>query len=162
VKQYPYWWDSLPGRRPNKTRRRALARYVSARFLQLTALSFAAILAAYLMVDVMERLDWFARYRATGEEVIRFYAARIPLLASRVVPMALMVGSALIASLLAAEGGMIGMRACGIPAIRAIDARAIRRRGARSPVAQRGGAAHQRDRRPAQGPRSRRILRGAR
>jgi lipopolysaccharide export system permease protein len=111
---------ALPGRRPSKTKRRALARYVSARFLQLVALSFAAILAAYLMVDVMERLDWFARYRATGEEVIRFYAARIPLLASRVVPMALMVGSALIASLLAAEGELIGMRACGIPAMRAL------------------------------------------
>jgi LPS export ABC transporter permease LptG len=111
---------ALPGRRPGKTRRRALQRYVSARFLQLAALSFAAILTAYLMVDVMERLDWFARYRATGDEVVRFYAARVPLLASRVVPMALLVGSALIASLLAAEGELIGMRACGIPAVRAM------------------------------------------
>jgi LPS export ABC transporter permease LptG len=111
---------ALPGRRPTKTRRRALDRYVAARFLQLVALAFGGILAAYLMVDVMERLDWFARYRATGEEVARFYAARIPLLASRVVPMALMVGSALIASLLAVEGELNGMRACGIPAIRAM------------------------------------------
>jgi LPS export ABC transporter permease LptG len=111
---------SLPGRRLSRTRRRALDRYVSARFLQLVAIAFAAILTAYVMVDVMERLDWFARYRATGEEVLRFYAARIPLLASRVVPMALMVGSALIASLLGAEGELTGMRACGIPAIRAI------------------------------------------
>src|SRR5262249_9502993 len=37
-----------------------------------------------------------------------------------VVPMALMVGSALIASLLAAEGELTGMRACGVPAIRAM------------------------------------------
>jgi LPS export ABC transporter permease LptG len=111
---------ALPGRRPTKTHRHALDRYVAARFLQLVALAFAAILTAYLMVDVMERLDWFARYGATGEEVARFYAARIPLLASRVVPMALMVGSALIASLLAVEGELTGMRACGIPAIRAM------------------------------------------
>jgi LPS export ABC transporter permease LptG len=112
--------DALRGRRPTKTRRRALDRYVGARFLQLVALAFGAILTGYLIVDVMERLDWFARYRATGEEVARFYAARIPLLASRVVPMALMVGSALIASLLAVEGELTGMRACGIPAIRAM------------------------------------------
>lgn len=111
---------ALRGRRPTKTRRRALDRYVAARFVQLVALAFGAILTAYLMVDVMERLDWFARYGATGEEVARFYAARIPLLASRVVPMALMVGSALIASLLAVEGELTGMRACGIPAIRAM------------------------------------------
>ncbi len=111
---------ALPGRRPSKTRRRALDRYVASRFIQLVTLAFGAILTAYLMVDVMERLDWFARYGATGEEVVRFYAARIPLLASRVVPMALMVGSALIASLLAVEGELTGMRACGIPAIRAM------------------------------------------
>lgn len=111
---------ALRGRRPTKTRRLALDRYVAARFVQLVALAFGAILTAYLMVDVMERLDWFARYGATGEEVARFYAARIPLLASRVVPMALMVGSALIASLLAVEGELTGMRACGIPAIRAM------------------------------------------
>ncbi len=112
--------QSLPGRRPDKTHRRALPRYVSRRFLQLAALVFGGLLAAYLIVDVMERLDWFARYRATGGEVLRFYAARIPLLASRVVPMALLVASALIASLLAAEGELIGMRACGIPAVRAL------------------------------------------
>jgi LPS export ABC transporter permease LptG len=111
---------ALPGRRPTKTRRRALDRYVAARYVQLVAIAFGGILAAYVMVDVMERLDWFARYGATGDEVLRFYAARIPLLASRVVPMALMVGSALIASLLAVEGELTGMRACGIPAIRAM------------------------------------------
>jgi LPS export ABC transporter permease LptG len=111
---------ALPGRRPTKTHRRALDRYVAARFVSLVAVAFGAILTAYLMVDVMERLDWFARYRATGDEVTRFYAARLPLLASRVVPMALMVGSALIASLLAVEGELTGMRACGIPAIRAM------------------------------------------
>jgi LPS export ABC transporter permease LptG len=111
---------ALPGRRPDKTHRRALPRYVSARYLQLATLAFGALLAAYLIVDVMERLDWFARYRATGGEVLRFYAARLPLLASRVVPMALLVASALLASLLAAEGELIGMRSCGIPAVRAL------------------------------------------
>jgi len=52
--------------------------------------------------------------------VVRFYLARLPLLASRVVPMALLVGTALVVSLLAVEGELIGMRACGIPAPRAL------------------------------------------
>ena len=112
--------EALPGQRPDKTHRRALPRYVSARFLQLFGVAFGALLTAYLLVDVMERLDWFARYRASGDEVLRFYAARLPLLASRVVPMALLVASALIASLLAADGELMGMRACGIPAVRAL------------------------------------------
>jgi lipopolysaccharide export LptBFGC system permease protein LptF len=111
---------AMPGRRPDKTLRRALPRYVSARFVELAAIAFGVLLTAYLMVDVMERLEWFARYRATGDEVLRFYVARVPLLASRVVPMAMMVGSALIASLLAADGELLGMRACGIPAVRVL------------------------------------------
>lgn len=112
--------QALPGRRPDKTHRRALPRYVATRFLELAGVSFAVLLAAYLLVDVMERLDWFARYRASGDEVLRFYLARVPLLASRVVPMALLIGAALITSLLAVEGELIGMRACGIPSAKAL------------------------------------------
>jgi LPS export ABC transporter permease LptG/LPS export ABC transporter permease LptF len=103
-----------------KPRRLALQRYIGARFLELTIVSFGVLLTAYVLIDVMERLDWFARYQATGFDVIRFYTVRIPLLASRVVPMALLIGSALVVSLLAVEGELIGMRACGIPAPRAL------------------------------------------
>jgi lipopolysaccharide export system permease protein len=107
-------------RRPGRPHRYALPRYVAARYLELVALSFAVLLTAYVLIDVMERLDWFARYRASGFEVMRFYLARVPLLASRVVPMALLVGTALVVSLLAVEGELIGMRACGISALRAL------------------------------------------
>lgn len=107
-------------RRPGRPHRYALGRYVGARFLELSGLAFAVLLTAYMLIDVMERLDWFARYHATGLEVLRFYLARAPLLASRVVPMALLVGTALVVSLLAVEGELIGMRACGIPAPRAL------------------------------------------
>ena len=44
----------------------------------------------------------------------------MPLLASRAVPMALLVATALTVSLLAAEGELIGMRACGISSLRAL------------------------------------------
>ena len=107
-------------RRRVRPRAYALPRYVAGRFLALAGLAFAVLLTAYLLIDVMERLDWFARYHATGGEILRFYLARIPLLASRVVPMSLLVGTALVVSLLALEGELIGMRACGIPASRAL------------------------------------------
>jgi LPS export ABC transporter permease LptG len=107
-------------RRPGRPHRYALPRYVASRFLELSGLAFAVLLTAYVLIDVMERLDWFARYHAGGLEVLRFYVARVPLLASRVVPMALLVGTALVVSLLAVEGELIGMRACGIPAPRAL------------------------------------------
>lgn len=107
-------------RRPGRTHRYALGRYVAVRFLELSGLAFGVLLTAYVLIDVMERLDWFARYHAGGLEVLRFYMVRVPLLASRVVPMALLVGTALVVSLLAVEGELIGMRACGIPAPRAL------------------------------------------
>lgn len=109
------------GRRTSlRTHRNALGRYVAGRFCALALLAFAVLLTAYLLIDVMERLDWFARYQAGGDEIVRFYAARVPLLASRVVPMALLVGTALAVSLLAVEGELTGMRACGIATPRAL------------------------------------------
>jgi lipopolysaccharide export system permease protein len=101
-------------------RRYPLPRYIAERFIRLAALSFSVLLVAYLLIDVMDRLEWFSRYQATGSEILRFYAARSALLASRVVPMSLLVATALTVSLLAVEGELIGMRACGIPAPRAL------------------------------------------
>ena len=82
----------------------ALQRYVARSFLQLLGLSFAVLLAAYLVVDVLERLQWFARFNATAYEAVRFYGLRIPLLVSRIVPMALLVATALLVSLMGVRG----------------------------------------------------------
>lgn len=101
-------------------RRWALPRYVAGRFLQYALVAFGVLLSAYLLIDILERLSWFAKYEATGMEVVRFYGARIPLLASRVIPMSLLVGTALTASHLAVQGELMGMRTCGIPASRAM------------------------------------------
>jgi LPS export ABC transporter permease LptG len=107
-------------RREIRIKRWPLPRYVGARFAQIALLAFAAMLMAYLVIDVMERLSWFARFGATADEALRFYATRIPTLAARVVPMALLVATALVVSLMALEGELIGMRSCGIPAQRAL------------------------------------------
>ena len=98
--------------------RLALSRYVGGRFLQLLALTFSVLFVAYFLIDLMDRLSWFARHEATSLEVVRFYGARMWLLASRAVPMSLLIATALTVSLLAVEGELIGMRACGIPAVR--------------------------------------------
>jgi LPS export ABC transporter permease LptG/LPS export ABC transporter permease LptF len=113
------WW---PTREPREYRPRSfpLPRYIAGRYLQLALLSFSVLFVAYLLIDIMERLEWFARYRATGFEILRFYGARIPLLASRAVPMAVLVATSLTVSLLAVEGELVGIRACGIPAPRAL------------------------------------------
>jgi lipopolysaccharide export system permease protein len=103
-----------------RSSRYPLPRYITGRFLQMLLIAFGVMMVAYLLINVMERLDWFARYGASGDEILRYYAARLPLLASRVFPLSMLVAMALTVSVLAAEGELIGMRACGIPAVRAL------------------------------------------
>jgi lipopolysaccharide export system permease protein len=84
-------------------------------------MSFAALLSAYLLIDILDRLQWFARNEASALAVLNFYAARLPVLASRIIPMSLLVATALTASHLAVQGELMGMRACGIPAPKALS-----------------------------------------
>lgn len=103
-----------------RSRRWALPRYVAGRFIQLVLVCFAVLVTAYLLVDVLERLQWFVRHGARLDEILHFYSARIPLLVSRVVPMGLLVAMALTVGLLTSSGELIGMRSCGISAHRAL------------------------------------------
>jgi lipopolysaccharide export system permease protein len=105
-------------RRRIRTHRWALQRYVAGRFLAMLGLSFGVLLVGYLVIDVLERLQWFARFNATAYEAVRFYGFRIPVLVSRLVPMALLVATALTVSLVAVQGELAGMRACGVAAPR--------------------------------------------
>ncbi len=109
-------------RKPAKLRAHAwaLQRYVALRFLQMAGICFAVVLVGYLLIDVLDRMSWLGKYGATLEQVMRYYGARIPLLASRVVPMSLLVATALTVSVLAAQGELTGMRTNGIPAPRGL------------------------------------------
>jgi lipopolysaccharide export system permease protein len=119
----PHWWSrrgSEGAVRPPRVHRFVLDRYLLVTFLELLLLCFGALLAAYFVIDLLDNLKWFTKYSSTPGEVARFYAARLPLLASRVVPMALLVASALTLSLLGATGELVGMRSCGVPTSRIV------------------------------------------
>jgi lipopolysaccharide export system permease protein len=95
-----------------------LARYLMMRFVEIGLVCFATLLIVLVLVDVVDNLQWFTKYRSTLDEVFRFYAARMPLLISRVVPIALLVAAALTVSLFGVTGELTGMRSCGISAVR--------------------------------------------
>lgn len=103
-----------------RVRRRPLQRYMLGVFGETALLCFAALLVAFLLGDVIDNLQWFAKYDSTLEEIVRFYSARVPVLISRVVPMALLVAAALTMSLLSRRGELVGMWACGVSTIRAV------------------------------------------
>lgn len=100
--------------------RGVLDRYVLAVYGGSAALSVGALFVAYFLIDILERLEWFARHRAELGEILHFYAARAPLLAVRVIPMGLLAGSALTVSLLAMRNELVAMQACGIRLARAL------------------------------------------
>lgn len=97
-----------------------LDRYLLKTFGELLLLCFAALLAAYFVIDLLDNLKWFTKYSSTPDEVLRFYVARLPLLAARVIPMALLVAAALTLSLLGVNGELVAMRACGVPTSRIV------------------------------------------
>lgn len=97
-----------------------LTRYVALRYVTVSLLAVGVLLLAYLLVDVLEHLERFAEHGAQLSEVARFYGARLPLLASRILPMGLLVGVALIVSGMSSEGELIGMEASGIRSLRGL------------------------------------------
>ncbi len=100
--------------------RYVLQRYVARQYLPLMLLSLGLLFVGYLLVDVLERLQWFARHQANAVDVLRFYGARSPVLLSRVLPMALLLATALTVSLLSVNREITAMRACGIAVTRAL------------------------------------------
>ena len=103
-----------------RMKRFALPRYVSSQFTRMVAMCIVGLLFAYLVIDVFDNLKWFNTYGATAGEIGRYYSARLPVLVGRVIPMALLIAVALTISLLAANGELLGMRACGIPVFRVL------------------------------------------
>jgi len=95
-----------------------LHRYVARQYLSFLGLSFGLLFVGYLLVDILERLQWLARHQATALEVMRYYGARAPLFASQVIPMALLLATALVVSTLSSHRELTAMRACGIAVIR--------------------------------------------
>ena len=118
--------------RPLRSSRYPLPRYVAARFMRLALLSFGVLLVAYLLIDIMERLEWFSRYQATGIEVLRFYSARTVLLASRIVPMALLMATALTVEPAGGRRRIDRHARLWDPGAARVDAGAVHRRAGRS------------------------------
>ena len=97
-----------------RPRSRPLDRYLARSYLGLAALCFAALVLAYLVIDVLERLSWFLEHQASAVDTLRFFAARTPRLASRMLPMGLLAAAALGVARLGRRGELVGMQACGI------------------------------------------------
>jgi LPS export ABC transporter permease LptG len=131
---WPPWWSAPAFRRRWVTRKLReprshslsfqqylLEQYVARHYLVMVLVSFMLLLVGYLVVDILERLQWFARYHTGALKACQFYSLRLPLLASRVTPMSLLLATTLTVSLLSAHREIVGMRACGVSVIRVLS-----------------------------------------
>jgi lipopolysaccharide export system permease protein len=107
-------------KRDERVRRFPLDRYLLLLFGETAVLCFLGLLVAFVLGDIIDNLQWFAKYGSSIEEVLRFYGARIPVLAARVVPMALLTAAALTMSLLSTRGELVGLWSCGVSTLRAV------------------------------------------
>jgi lipopolysaccharide export system permease protein len=108
-------------RRPAlKPKRFALDRDWMRRFIEFAALCTIAGVVVSALIDVLDNLKWFTQYRAEIREISHFYGARIPILFSRVLPLALTIAAGLAMGNSAAAGELTAARACGIGPLRTI------------------------------------------
>jgi lipopolysaccharide export system permease protein len=111
---------SRPSRATRRPPRFVLPRYVARQFAGMFLVAFGLLLVGYVIVDVLERLQWFARFDAGPGQVARFYALRIPLITSRVLSPALLLGTALTISIMSSQHELVAIRACGVSMSRVV------------------------------------------
>jgi len=98
----------------------ALDRDWTRRFFEFAALCALAGVVVGALLDVLDNLKWFAQYRAELREILHFYRERIPILFSRVFPLALTTAAGLAMGSAAAAGELTAARACGFGPLRTI------------------------------------------
>ncbi len=118
---------SRPGRGASRAsrgklrlRRFALDRDWVWRFFEYAALCALAGVVVGVLLDVLDNLKWFTQHDAKPLEILRFYRERIPILFSRVFPLALTTAAGLAMGSAAAAGELTAARACGIGPLRTI------------------------------------------
>ncbi|GAB4281769.1 MAG: hypothetical protein Kow0092_36960 [Deferrisomatales bacterium] len=92
-----------------------LDRTLAGEFLRAFACAFGALLALVAAVDVLEKLRWMARYEPSLGDAAAYFAARLPWMATQVLPMAGLFATVLSLALLSRAGEVTAWRSAGVP-----------------------------------------------
>ena len=97
-----------------------LSRYIAREFLKMFALSLAAFIFIYLLVDFIERANDFSKYSATGAQVVAYFAYKIPLILFQVIPAGLLLATLITLIQLARNSELTAMMAGGVSLVRIV------------------------------------------
>nr|WP_320116385.1 LPS export ABC transporter permease LptG [uncultured Desulfuromonas sp.] len=91
-----------------------IQRYLLTTFTKITSLSLAAFVGIYLLVDFFEKVDDFLEHEAATHLYISYFAWKIPLIVSQMLPLTILMGTFLTLGGFTKTNELTAMRAGGI------------------------------------------------
>jgi len=91
-----------------------VGRHLLREFCAAFALTLAAFVAIYIVVEFSDRLDSFLRHDATAGAVVRYFLFKLPFVVAQVTPVAVLMGALVSLGLLARQSEFVALRACGV------------------------------------------------
>jgi len=95
-----------------------LCRYVATEFSRNLALTLAAFVSIYLLIDFFEKIDRLLRAQIGIVTIIEYFAAKLPVAAAQVLPAAIILAVIITFGLLARHKETIAIKCAGINLIR--------------------------------------------
>jgi lipopolysaccharide export system permease protein len=95
-----------------------LQRYLLGAFARLFALALSAFVGIYLLIDFFEKVDDFIEHQAPVTLYITYFASKIPLIASQVVPLAVLLAVFMTLGGFSRTSELTAMRAGGMSLLR--------------------------------------------
>ncbi|HZY58261.1 MAG TPA: LPS export ABC transporter permease LptG [Candidatus Binataceae bacterium] len=89
-------------------------RFLMTRFMEPFVFSLGAFTAIYMLGDFFERFDELIRYKSPGWLGLEYFALRVPLVVSQLLPIACLTGVLLAFSLLNRSGELLAFQGLGI------------------------------------------------
>jgi len=89
-------------------------RYLLTTFAKITALSLASFVGIYLLVDFFEKVDDFLEHEAAIHLYVSYFAWKVPLIVSQVLPLTILMGVFLTVGGFTKSNELTAMRAGGI------------------------------------------------
>jgi lipopolysaccharide export system permease protein len=107
--------DIQPHPPPQGAQMKILHRYILSQLLRNLMLSIVALTSLFLLFDLFERLDNFVEARASLSTIVLYFALKIPLTLTLMMPISMLVATLLTFGLLSRSSEMTAIRAAGVP-----------------------------------------------
>ncbi len=93
-------------------------RYLLREFLLYLLLGLTTFIGIYLIVDLFEKMDTFIDHKAGARLVLSYYADKMPLIVTQVLPVAMLLGAILSLGHLRKFNEITAMQSCGLSPLR--------------------------------------------